>query len=98
MACDNEEVATFPFFCYVGEVWTKQLGFEDDDGSPMVLTGYSAELTISRDATSPSPVAKLTSAPSGGLTINGSQGTIDGILPPSITETIPEEPTAIGSR
>jgi len=58
-----------------GSTWTLQIVYEDPNGTPINLTGYTAEMQVRRKFDSPAPV--LTLATGGqGIVITGGTGTI----------------------
>lgn len=58
-----------------GADYSEVFVMQNDDGSPVNLTGYIARMQVRRTYKSASPALSLTS-PSGGLVINGAAGTI----------------------
>lgn len=62
--------------------------FENDDGSVVVLTGYTAKMQVRKSATDPDePVITLTTE-NGGITIGGSAGTVTLNWFPADTEDV----------
>ncbi|MFF4777625.1 hypothetical protein ACFY05_32840 [Microtetraspora fusca] len=56
-----------------GVTWRAVLHVKDAAG-PLDLTGYTARLQIRESLNSPAPLLSLTSAPGGGITIDGPAG------------------------
>ena len=57
-----------------------------DESGPVVLTGYAVEMEIRENVSALTPVCTLTSAPNGGIVLDGPAGTM--------TITIPDEVSA----
>ena len=59
-----------------GSTWTLQIVYNDPNGTPINLTGYTAEMQIRRKFDSDTPVLTLSTA-NGGITIVGATGTLN---------------------
>ena len=59
-----------------GSTWTLQIIYNDPSGTPINLTGYTAEMQIRRKFDSDTAVLTLSTS-NGGITITGPTGTLD---------------------
>ena len=59
-----------------GATWTLQIVYNNPDGTPINLTGYTAEMQIRRKFNSDTPVLTLSTS-NGGITIVGATGTLN---------------------
>lgn len=59
-----------------GSTWTLQIIYNDPSGTPINLTGYTAEMQIRRKFDSDTPVLTLSTS-NGGITIVGATGTLN---------------------
>ena len=58
-----------------GSIWNVTLVYQDSDGDPVNLTGYTAAMQLRQNYNSELPDLTLTTS-NGGLTITGATGTI----------------------
>jgi hypothetical protein len=70
-----------------GSTWTLQLVYEDPSGTPINLTGYTAEMKVRKKADSSAVVLYLSTA-NGGITITGAQGKLNLIATDEQTQPI----------
>lgn len=74
---------TFP----QGATWTLSLAWNDDDGDPINLTGFSAAMQIRQSyAQSATPIVSVSSG--SGITLGGAAGTIEVRVPATSTDDI----------
>jgi hypothetical protein len=59
-----------------GSTWTLQIVYNDSNGNPVNLTGYTAEMQIRRKFDSDTAVLTISTS-NGGITITGPTGTLD---------------------
>jgi len=72
-----------------GATWRLEVGWEDESGSPIDLTGWSARMQIREEHASANPLVSLTSQPGDGLAIDGPAGLVSIEIPAAVTQTIP---------
>lgn len=75
-----------------GDTWDPELVYQNPDGTPVDLTGFTAKLQMRVDPEA-TAVLDLSSEPSGGLTIYPSEGRIQIVATSSMTSDIPPELT-----
>jgi hypothetical protein len=68
-----------------GATWSKRLRWLDDDGVPVVLTGWTAEMVIRPQKNSSETIISLTTE-NGRITLGGNAGTIDLLLTEAETQ------------
>lgn len=73
---------TFP----QGATWTLSLTWNDDDGDPINLTGFSAAMQVRQTYRSTTPVVSVLSG--SGITLGGALGTIAIRVPATSTDDI----------
>lgn len=78
-----------------GATWRLEVGWEDESGSPIDLTGWSARMQVREEHASAAPLVSLTSLPGEGLTIDGPEGLVTIVIPASVTEAIPAPVEAV---
>ena len=71
-----------------GSTWTLQLVYEDPSGTPINLTGYTAEMKVRKKADSSVVVLHLSTS-NGGITINGPLGKLNLIATDEQTDIEP---------
>jgi hypothetical protein len=69
------DAATYWIKTQAGEDFAEVFNLQNDDGSPVNLTGYTARMQVRRTHKATTPALSLTS-PDAGLVINGAAGTI----------------------
>ena len=65
---------------YQGTEFERVFSFLDDTGAVMVLTDYTAKLTVRATRDAATTLLALTSSPAAGLTVNGVAGTVTMLL------------------
>ena len=82
--------AIYDFEIDQGAYWSQLLLWEDQDKNPIDLDGYSAAMEIRQNVgDADPPLVSLTSAPSGGITLGGQDGTILLEIEADVTATLP---------
>lgn len=72
-----------------GSMWTLQVNYQDPNGAPINLTGYTAEMQLRSLPSDPTPALTLSTA-NGDITINGAQGIINITASSTETEAVDE--------
>lgn len=68
-------------FIEQGADWFLPVAWQDTDGNPLPLTGYTAAMQVRSTPESPDTVFDLTSATGGGIVINEADGTLAVYIP-----------------
>lgn len=69
------DAANYWITVQAGEDYAEVFALQNDDGTPVNLTGYTARMQVRRTFKAATPALSLTS-PAGGLVINGAAGTV----------------------
>lgn len=85
MACTNP-VAQVDFNIYQGDDYLHSFIWQDDQGTPIDLTGYSARLQVRRKASDTEFILEITDLD--GITLGGVAGTVDIQIPGAETAKI----------
>jgi hypothetical protein len=75
-----------------GAYWSQEILWEDSNGDPVNLTGYTARMQIRKRVTDASAVIELTTT-NGRITLGGAAGTILLTIAAADTAALPATPT-----
>lgn len=59
-----------------GATWRQPLTYEDSNGDPVDLTGYTARMQVRKKTSTPDPPLLDLTTENGGITLGGTDGTI----------------------
>jgi hypothetical protein len=79
--------ATYNLAIEQGATFSAQITWNDSDGDPVDLTGYTAELDIRSGPASDTELLELTNG--SGLTLGGAAGTVDIVITAAQTSALP---------
>jgi hypothetical protein len=79
----------FPIEIVQGATFDLPVFYEDETESPINLTGYTAKMQVryTPDDTD-NPIIALTSGTGGGITISGTLGLVEAVIPYTVTSTL----------
>ena len=81
--------AVYDFEIDQGAYWSQLLLWQDQDGNPIDLSGYSAAMEIRQNVGDPDPPLVSLSTSGGGITLGGQDGTVLLEIEAAVTATLP---------
>ena len=72
-----------------GTTWRLEVGWEDESGSPIDLTGWTARMQVREDHASVASLVSLSSLPGEGVVIDGPAGVVAIEITASATASLP---------